>query len=247
MPEGTRGRGRGSPKKRFFFFKEIGNIWQYDTSQVTLYLKRQSRAHETDTSNHQTSQTKARIKFPHKQKGMFLNFCRRGGLSRSRSTASTLNDSGVRGSISSILFHQEIRIKDPKQPKIHWSNNYNFSAAPPTPFQYRNEKCQWANKGLSWIMKYLEQQQLVGIFYLVLNRGPDGGGAVKKIPFLRWALALPPPYLPPPPPPPPPPSPPQWRRRTHREPPPLWWPRWQCTLAIFRQLRDNFDTTLGQL
>ena len=30
MPEGTRGRGRGSPKKRFFF---NGNILQYDSSQ----------------------------------------------------------------------------------------------------------------------------------------------------------------------------------------------------------------------
>ena len=80
---------------------------------------------------------------------------------------------------------------------------------------------------------------------LVLNRGPEGGGAI-KIPFLRWALALPPPYLPPPP-PPPPPSPPPWRHRTHPEPLPLWWPRWQCTLAISRQLWDNFDTTLGQL
>ena len=110
--------GAEEVQRKGFFFKEIGNIWQYDTSQVTLNLKRQSRAHETDTSNQQTSQKKARIMFPHRQKGMFLKFCRRGGLSRSRSTASTLNDSGVRDSINSILFHQAIRTKDPKQPKI---------------------------------------------------------------------------------------------------------------------------------
>ena len=124
--KGQEGGAEEAQRKGFFL-----RNWKYIT---IWFIARHSRAHETDTSNHQTSQTKARIKFPHKQKGMFLNFCRRGGLSRSRSTASTLNDSGVRGSISSILFHQEIRIKDPKQPKIHWSNNYNFSAALPPLF-----------------------------------------------------------------------------------------------------------------
>ena len=49
-------------------------MYDNDTSQVTVNLKRQPRAHETDTSNHQTSQKKARIKFPQRHKGIFWTF-----------------------------------------------------------------------------------------------------------------------------------------------------------------------------
>ena len=125
---------------------------------------------------------KQELSFHKETKRNILNFCRRGGLSRSRSTASTLNDSGVRDSINSILFHQAIRTKDPKQPKIHQSSNFNFNflVVPPIPFQYRNEKCQQANKGLSWIKNFMEQQQLVGIFYFGTQQRPRGGRGNKN-------------------------------------------------------------------
>ena len=64
MPEGPRGRGKGSPKKRF---------------QLHLTM------HSDRILN----------KFFVLDLAVFLQIFRRGGLSRSRSTASTLNDSGV--------------------------------------------------------------------------------------------------------------------------------------------------------
>ena len=174
--------GQRKPKEKVFF-NEIGNIWQYDTSQVTLNLKRQSRAHETDTSNHQTSQKKARIKFPQRQKGIFWTFAEEVvwvGVAAQPQLWMTL---GWGTPLKEFFFTKQSAQKTPNSQRYSNLTATTFYLYPPHLF---STEMKYANKptrdSLGLRILWNSSSSLV-FFILVLNRGPEGGRAIQNTIF----------------------------------------------------------------